>query len=40
MKEYIERLMSLTSRYLAPEPGKLQAAFATAEVTMSGGREA
>jgi hypothetical protein len=37
MKEYVERLMSLTSRYAAPEPGKLQAAFATADVTMAGG---
>ena len=36
MKEYVERLMSLTSRYLASDPGKLQAAFATADVTMVG----
>lgn len=37
MKEYIERLMALTSRYLASDPTRLQAAIANAEVTTGGG---
>ena len=37
MKEYIERLMALTSRYLASDPAKLQTAVANAEVTTGGG---
>lgn len=37
MKDYAERLMALTSRYLAPEPTKFQAAIANAEVTTGGG---
>jgi hypothetical protein len=37
MKDYIERLMSLTSRYLASNPAKLQAAIADAEITTGGG---
>ena len=36
MKEYVERLMSLTSRYLASDPAKLQAAVAGAEITTGG----
>lgn len=36
MKEYIERLTALTSRYLAPEPAKFQVAMAAAEVTVGG----
>jgi hypothetical protein len=37
MKDYIERLMSLTGRYLAADPAKLQAALGNAEVTTGGG---
>lgn len=37
MKEYIERLMAFTSRYLASDPAKLQAAMAKADVTTVGG---
>jgi len=37
MKDYVERLMSLTSRYLASDPAKLQAALANAEITTGGG---
>jgi hypothetical protein len=37
MKDYIERLVSLTSRYLASDPAKLQAAMTHAEVTTTGG---
>jgi hypothetical protein len=37
MREHIERLMSLTGRYLAPDPAKLQAAMTNAEVTTGGG---
>jgi hypothetical protein len=37
MKEYIERLTALTSRYVASDPEKLQAAFSRAEVTTGGG---
>lgn len=37
MKDYIERLMSLASRYLDSDPAKLQAAMANAEVTTGGG---
>ena len=37
MKEYIERLMALTNRYLAPEPTKLQTAMSAAELTTGGG---
>ena len=37
MKEYIERLMSLSSRYLASDPARLQAAMTGAEVTTGGG---
>jgi hypothetical protein len=36
MKKYIERLMALTSRYLADDPAKFQAAIANAEVTTGG----
>jgi hypothetical protein len=36
-KQYVERLMFLTSRYLAPEPSKFQAALAQADVTKSMG---
>ncbi len=36
MKEYLERLMALTSRYLAHDPAKLQTAVANAEVTTGG----
>jgi hypothetical protein len=39
MKEYVERLMSLSSRYLSPEPAKLQAAMANAEITTGGGSD-
>jgi hypothetical protein len=37
IKEYVERLMALTGRYLAADPAKLQAAFSKADVTMAGG---
>jgi hypothetical protein len=37
MKEYVDRLISLASRYLGGDPSKLQAALATAEVTTGGG---
>lgn len=37
MKEYMERLMSLTHRYLASDPAKLQAALPKAEVITGGG---
>ncbi len=37
MREYIERLMFLTGRYLAPDPAKLQAAMTNAKVTTGGG---
>ena len=36
-KQYVERLMFLTSRYLTPEPTKLQTALASADVTKSVG---
>lgn len=36
-KQYVERLMFLTSRYLASEPTKLQTALAKADVTRSVG---
>jgi hypothetical protein len=39
MKDYVERLMALSSRYLSPEPGKLQAAMANAEITTGGGND-
>jgi len=35
-KQYVERLMFLTSRYLSPETGKMQNALAVADVTRSG----
>ena len=37
MKDYVDRLMSLTSRYLTSDPTKLQAALANAEMTTGGG---
>jgi len=37
MKDYVERLMSLTRSYLASDPAELQAAIANAEVTTGGG---
>jgi len=37
MKEYVERLMSLTSRYLSSDPEKMHAALANAEMTTGGG---
>jgi hypothetical protein len=37
VKQYIERLMALTNRYLATERTRLQAAMAGAEVTTRGG---
>jgi hypothetical protein len=37
IKDYVNRLMSLTSRYLTSDPAKLQAALANAEMTTGGG---
>jgi vacuolar-type H+-ATPase subunit I/STV1 len=37
MKEYIDRLMSLTSRYLAPDPEKLRSAIGDAWIAVGGG---
>lgn len=37
MKDYIQRLMALTSRYLASDPDRLRGALAGAEVTTGGG---
>jgi len=39
MKEYIERLMALTSRYLTPDPARLERAVANAQVTTGGADE-
>ena len=37
MKDYVERLVSLTGRYVAPDPARLQAAIPNAEVITGGG---
>jgi hypothetical protein len=37
IKDYMDRLMSLASRYLTSDPAKLQAALANAEMTTGGG---